>query len=70
MLQQMRSARFVWGVRRAGGRVQTVVMNDVPPELRGVSPDPVRERTTPPWVQLTALVLIVAMVAFALYSVF
>lgn len=45
-------------------------MNDVPPELRGVSPDPVRENTTAPWVRVTALVLIVAMVAFALYSVF
>jgi hypothetical protein len=45
-------------------------MNDVPPELRGVSPDPVRESTTPPWVKMTALVLIVAMFAFALYSAF
>jgi hypothetical protein len=45
-------------------------MNDVPPELRGVSPDPVRESTFPAWVKLTALVLILAMFAFALYSAF
>jgi hypothetical protein len=45
-------------------------MNDLPPELRGVSPDPVRQSTVPAWVRVTALVLIVAMFAFALYSAF
>ena len=45
-------------------------MSDLPPELRGVSPDPVRTSTTPIWVKLTALVLIVAMFAFALYTAF
>jgi hypothetical protein len=44
-------------------------MNDLPPELRGTSPDPVRQPTTPLWVRLTALVMVVAMVAFALYTV-
>ena len=29
-------------------------MNNLPPELRGTSPDPVRQRTTPLWVYLTA----------------
>ena len=42
-------------------------MSDLPPELRGTSPDPVRERTTPLWVYLTALVLVVAMLGFALF---
>jgi hypothetical protein len=44
-------------------------MSDLPPELRGTSPDPVRQPTTPLWVRLTALVLVVALVAFALYGV-
>ena len=44
-------------------------MSDLPPELRGTSPDPVRERTTPLWVYLTALVLVVAMLGFALITV-
>ena len=44
-------------------------MNDLPPELRGTSPDPVRRPTTPLWVRLTALVLVVALVGFALYGV-
>jgi hypothetical protein len=43
-------------------------MSDLPPELRGTSPDPVRERTTPLWVYLTALVLVVAMLGFALFT--
>jgi len=43
-------------------------MNDLPPELRGTSPDPVRERTTPLWVYVTALVLVVAMLGFALLT--
>ena len=45
-------------------------MNDVPPELRGVSPDPVRESALPAWVRVTALVLIVAMFAWAIYAAF
>ena len=44
-------------------------MNNLPPELRGTSPDPVRQRTTPLWVYLTALVLVVAMLGFALFTV-
>jgi len=43
-------------------------MTDLPPELRGTSPDPVRQRTTPLWVYLTALVLVVAMVGFAVFT--
>ncbi len=43
-------------------------MSDLPPELRGVSPDPVRERSTALWVRLTALVALVAMVVFVLWS--
>jgi len=43
-------------------------MSDLPPELRGTSPDPVRERTTPLWVYVTALVLVVAMLGFALFT--
>ncbi len=38
--------------------------DDLPRELRGVSPDPVRESTTPGWVRLTALLLIVALVGY------
>lgn len=45
-------------------------MSDLPPELRGVSPDPVRTSTTPLWVRATALVVVVAMLAFAVYSAF
>ena len=44
-------------------------MDNLPPELRGTSPDPVRQPTTPLWVRLTALVMVVAMLAFALYTV-
>jgi hypothetical protein len=44
-------------------------MSDLPPELRGTSPDPVRQPTTPMWVRLTAAVLVVAMLGFALYTV-
>ncbi|WP_432476306.1 hypothetical protein [Nocardioides sp. GXQ0305] len=40
-------------------------MDDIPPELRGVSPDPTRRPTVPTWVRLTALVLVVAMVGYA-----
>ncbi len=42
----------------------------MPPELRGVSPDPVRERTTPTWVRVTALVALLAMVLFVFWSAF
>ena len=44
-------------------------MDNLPPELRGTSPDPVWQPTTPLWVRLTALVLVVAMVGFAVYTV-
>ena len=44
-------------------------MDNLPRELRGASPDPVRRPTTPLWVRLTALVLVVAMVGFALFTV-
>ena len=44
-------------------------MDNLPRELRGASPDPVRRPTIPPWVRLTALVLVVAMVGFALFTV-
>ena len=45
-------------------------MDDLPRELRGISPDPVRTSSTPPWVRLTALLVVVAMVAFALFTAF
>jgi hypothetical protein len=45
-------------------------MADMPRELRGVSPDPVRRSSTPSWVRLTALLVVVAMVAFALFTAF
>ncbi|WP_372727266.1 hypothetical protein [Nocardioides sp.] len=38
--------------------------DELPPELRGVSPDPTRESTTPAWVRLVALVLIVSLVGY------
>jgi hypothetical protein len=38
--------------------------DDLPRELRGVSPDPVREPTTPAWVRVAALVALVAMLAY------
>jgi hypothetical protein len=44
--------------------------DDIPPELRGVSPDPVREPRTPVWVRVVALVLIVALVGFFVISAF
>ena len=44
-------------------------MDDLPRELRGVSPDPVRRSSTPPWVRVTALLLVVAMVGYALITV-
>ena len=44
--------------------------DELPPELRGVSPDPVRESTTPTWVRLTALLLIVALVGYFVISAF
>ena len=45
-------------------------MSDLPPELRGVSPDPVREHSTPLWVRVTALVALVAMLSLVLWSAF
>lgn len=44
--------------------------DDLPPELRGVSPDPTRESTTPTWVRLTALLLIVALVGYFVIAAF
>ena len=44
--------------------------DDLPRELRGVSPDPVRERTTPPWVRVVALLVIVAMVFYFVIAAF
>ena len=44
--------------------------DDIPPELRGVSPDPVREARTPVWVRVVALVLVVALVGFFVISAF
>ena len=44
--------------------------DDLPRELRGVSPDPVRESTTPTWVRVVALVLIVALVFYFVISAF
>ncbi|MGH3308837.1 MAG: hypothetical protein ACRDOX_14250 [Nocardioides sp.] len=43
---------------------------DIPPELRGVSPDPVREARTPVWVRVVALLLIVALVGYFVISAF
>ena len=42
--------------------------DDVPPELRGVSPDPIREPGPPPWTRIVALVLIVALVSYFVVS--
>jgi len=44
--------------------------DDIPPELRGVSPDPVRESRTPAWVRVVALLLIVALVGYFVISAF
>jgi hypothetical protein len=44
--------------------------DELPPELRGVSPDPVREPRTPMWVRVVALVLIVALVVYFVISAF
>ncbi len=44
--------------------------DDVPRELRGVSPDPVRESTTPAWVRVVALLVVVAMVFYFVISAF
>jgi hypothetical protein len=43
---------------------------DIPPELRGVSPDPVRGARTPTWVRVVALVLIVALIGYFVISAF
>ncbi len=44
--------------------------DDLPRELRGVSPDPVRESTTPLWVRVVALLVVVAMVFYFVISAF
>jgi hypothetical protein len=44
--------------------------DELPRELRGVSPDPVRETSTPPWVRGVALVLILALVFYFVISAF
>jgi hypothetical protein len=44
--------------------------DDIPPELRGVSPDPVDQRRTPAWVRVVALLLIVALVGYFVISAF
>jgi hypothetical protein len=44
--------------------------SDIPPELRGVSPDPVREPRTPAWVRVVALLLVVALVGYFVISAF
>jgi len=44
--------------------------DDLPRELRGVSPDPVRESSTPSWVRLVALLLVVALVFYFVISAF
>jgi hypothetical protein len=46
------------------------MQDDIPPELRGVSPDPVRESRTPTWVRAVALLLIVALVGYFVISAF
>lgn len=43
---------------------------DVPPELRGASDEPIGERGHRSWVQLTALVLIVALLGMFIVSYF
>lgn len=44
--------------------------DDLPPELRGVSPDPTHESATPVWVRLVALLVIVALVGYFVISAF
>jgi hypothetical protein len=44
--------------------------DELPRELRGVSPDPVREPRPPMWVRVVALVLIVALVGYFVISAF
>jgi hypothetical protein len=44
--------------------------DDLPRELRGVSPDPSHESTTPTWVRMTALLVIVALVGYFVISMF
>ena len=42
--------------------------DDLPPELRGVSPDPTREPGPPLWTRVVAIVLIVALVGYFVIS--
>jgi len=44
--------------------------DDIPPELRGVSPDPTREAGPPTWVRVVAVLLIVALVGYFVISAF
>jgi hypothetical protein len=46
------------------------MQNDIPPELRGASPDPVHEPRTPMWVRVVALLLVVALVGYFVISAF
>lgn len=56
---------------RAGpGYRRDMTPDELPPELRGVSPDPIRESTTPAWVRLTALLLVVALVGYFVIAAF
>lgn len=38
--------------------------DDLPRELRGVSPDPTREPSTPLWIRVAAIVALVAMLGY------
>jgi hypothetical protein len=42
--------------------------DDLPPELRGVSPDPTSPPGPPVWTRVVALVLIVALVGYFVVS--
>jgi hypothetical protein len=55
---------------RLSRTVAPVRDDEMPPELRGVSPDPVREPSTPLWVRVVALLLIVALVGYFVISAF
>ncbi len=43
--------------------------DELPRELRGVSPDPVREPTTPLWVRAAAVLALVAMLGYVVLLV-
>ncbi len=44
--------------------------DELPRELRGVSPDPVHESSTPAWVRVVALLVIVALVFYFVIAAF